>query len=87
MVRPFFTEVALFLTPFVLYAAYLWATRNGVLDPAAWLPGRLAWLLVASVSLMAGFFVLLAQFGGAPARSTYVPAHFDNGKLEPGTTK
>ena len=87
MVRPLFTEVALFLTPFVLYAAYLWATRNGVLDPGAWPPMRLAWLLLASVLLMTGFFVMLAQFGGVPARSTYVPAHLDNGKLEPGTTR
>ena len=87
MIRPLFTEFALFLVPFVLYAAYLWATRSGVLDAAAWPARRLALLLVASLSLMAAFLVLLAQFGGAPARSTYVPAHFDSGKFEPGATK
>jgi Family of unknown function (DUF6111) len=87
MVRPLFTEVALFLIPFVLYVAYLWATREGVLDPAAWPPARLAWLLAASLCLSVGFFILLAQFGGVPARSTYVPAHVENGKFEPGTTK
>ncbi|HEX7156679.1 MAG TPA: DUF6111 family protein [Burkholderiaceae bacterium] len=87
MIRPLFTEFALFLVPFVLYAAYLWATRSGVLDAAAWPARRLALLLVASLSLMAAFLVLLAQFGGAPARSTYVPAHFDGGKFEPGATK
>ena len=32
MIRPVFTEIALFLTPFVLYAVFLWATRAGVLD-------------------------------------------------------
>ena len=36
---------------------------------------------------MAGSFVLLAQFGGAPPGSTYVPAHVENGKFVPGTTQ
>ena len=30
MIRPFFTEVALFLTPFAVYAIFLWATRAQV---------------------------------------------------------
>jgi len=87
MIRPFFTEVALFLVPFALYVAYLWATRSGVLDPAAWPPRRLALLLAVSLSLVAAFLVVLAQFGGAPARSTYVPAHVEGGKFKPGATK
>jgi hypothetical protein len=87
MIRPVFTEVALFLIPFVTYAVFLWATRAGVLDPAAWSATRLAWLLIAALSLMVGSFVVLAQFGGAPAGSTYVPAHVDDGKLRPGVTK
>ena len=33
MIRPIFTEIGLFLTPFVIYAAFLIATRAGVLDP------------------------------------------------------
>ena len=36
MIRPVFTEIGLFLTPFVLYAAFLLATRAGVLAPSAW---------------------------------------------------
>ena len=36
MIRPVLTEIALFLTPFVVYAIFLWATRAGVLDPQAW---------------------------------------------------
>jgi Family of unknown function (DUF6111) len=87
MIRPVFTEVALFLVPFVVYAIFLWATRAGVLEPAAWAPSRLAWLLIAALSLMVGSFVVLAQFSGAPAGSTYVPAHVDDGRLKPGMTK
>ena len=30
MIRPIFTELALFLTPFVVYAAFLVATRAGI---------------------------------------------------------
>ena len=32
MIRPVFTEIALFLAPFVLYAVFLWATKAGVMD-------------------------------------------------------
>jgi hypothetical protein len=32
-------------------------------------------------------FVVMAQFAGAPPRSTYVPAHVEDGKFIPGTTK
>ena len=87
MIRPVFTEVALFLIPFVVYAAFLWGTRAGVLDPSAWSPARLAWLLIAALCLMVGSFVVLAEFGGAPAGSTYVPAHVEGGKFVPGTTR
>ena len=87
MIRPVFSEIALFLVPFMVYAVFLWATRAGVLEPSAWSPARLAWLLLAALSLMVGSFVMLAEFGGAPPGSTYVPAHVDDGRLRPGVTK
>ena len=36
MIRPVLTEALLFLTPFVLYAVFLWATKSGVLDLKSW---------------------------------------------------
>jgi hypothetical protein len=87
MIRPVVTEVALFLLPFLVYAIFLWASRAAVLDPAAWRPAHLAWLVIAALCLVVGSFVMLAEFGGAPARSTYVPAHVDDGELRPGATK
>jgi hypothetical protein len=87
MIRPVFTEVALFLLPFLAYAVFLWATRAGVLDPSAWSLARVPWLVIAALSLMVGSFVMLAEFGGAPPGSTYVPAHVDDGRLRPGVTK
>lgn len=87
MIRPFLTEIGLFLIPFVLYGLYLAITNAGVLQPKAWRLSRLAGLLAVSLLLMFGSFIFLAQFSGAPPGSTYVPAHIDNGKFVPGATR
>jgi hypothetical protein len=87
MIRPIFTEIGLFLTPFVIYAAFLFATRTAVLHPSAWTLRRLGVLVIASFLLMLGSFLLLAQFSGAPPGANYVPAHIDGGKFVPGTTR
>jgi hypothetical protein len=87
MIRPIATEIVLFLLPFLLYAVFLWATREGVLDPASWPFRRVAWLTGAALVLVIASFIVLAEFSGAPPRSTYVPAHIENGKFVPGQTK
>jgi hypothetical protein len=83
MIRPVLTELALFLTPFVIYAIFLWATRAGVLDPANWRLSRIAWLAIAALVLMIGSFVVLAHFSGSPPGTTYIPAHIEDGVLVP----
>jgi heme/copper-type cytochrome/quinol oxidase subunit 3 len=87
MIRPLLTEIALFLTPFAVYAVFLWATRAAVFDPQSWSRPRLAWLTIAALVLLLGSFFVLAQFEHAPPGSTYVPAHVENGKLIPGEAK
>jgi len=87
MIRTVFTEIGLFLTPFMLYTAFLLATRAGVLAPSAWTMPRLAALVIVSLVLVVGSFLILAQFSGAPPGSTYVPAHIENGKFVPGATR
>ncbi len=87
MIRPLLTEIGLFLTPFVTYAAFLLATRAGALQPKAWTPRRLAGLVIVSLVLMVGSFLVLAQFSGAPPGSTYLPAHIEGGKFVPGATR
>jgi len=87
MIRPIFTEIGLFLAPFVLYAVFLALTNTSVFQPKAWPASRLAALLIVSLLLMFGSFLILAQFSGAPPGSTYVPAHVENGKFIPGTTR
>jgi hypothetical protein len=87
MIRPIFTEFALFMAPFVAYALYLWATRAGVLDGSSWALPRLMWLTIAALVLVIASFLALAEFGGAPPGSTYVPAHMENGRLVPGAER
>src|SRR5215468_869751 len=87
MIRPVLTEIALFLAPFLIYAVFLWATQAGVLHPNAWSLPRVTWLVIAALMLMIGSFVVLAQWGGSPPGSTYVPAHIEDGQFVPGETK
>ena len=54
------------------------------MQPDAWTLRRIAGLVIVSLMLDGGSFVLLAQFSGAPPGSTYVPAHVENGKFVPG---
>ena len=87
MIRQLVTELALFVAPFAAYALFVWATREGVISVSTWSPARLIWLTAAALVLVIAGFVGLAQFGGAPPGSTYVPAHVDGGKFVPGTTR
>jgi Family of unknown function (DUF6111) len=83
MIRP----ILLFLTPFVLYAVFLWGTRAGVLHPSSWSWSTLGWLTMAALALVVGSFIVMAQYDTAPPGSTYVPAHIENGRFVPGTTQ
>jgi hypothetical protein len=87
MIRPVLTEVLLFLTPFVLYAVFLLATKAGVLDVKSWPLARVLTLAIAAMLLVLGSIIYFAHFSGAPPGSTYVPAHIEDGKFVPGTTK
>ena len=87
MIRPVLTELALFLAPFVAYALFLLLTRGDVLDRVNWPPARVGWLLAAAFALMIGSFIVLAEWGGAPPGSTYVPARVEDGQFVPGESK
>ncbi|TMK20586.1 MAG: hypothetical protein E6G75_04280 [Alphaproteobacteria bacterium] len=73
--------------PLARRAAPRWATQAGVLHPNSWSLPRVAWLVMAALVLMIGSFVVLAQWGGSPPGSTYVPAHIEDGQFVPGETK
>lgn len=87
MIRPVFTEVAIFLIPFAAYALFLLATRAHLFDQTSWPLPVIGWLTAAALVLIIASFALLAHFSGAPPGSTYVPAHIENGRLVPGVEK
>ena len=87
MIRPVLTEIAIFLIPFAVYALFLIATRSGLVVQSSWPFHIIAKLAIGSLLLVIVSLVLLANFSGAPPRSTYVPAHLENGKLVPGVEK
>jgi hypothetical protein len=88
MIRVGLTEIALFLTPFVLYVVFLYATRSGVLEVKAWPPARVASLAIVAFLLVIGSFLFFAHFSGAPVGTNYVPAHLDEkGNFVPGRLK
>jgi hypothetical protein len=87
MIRPAFTEVLLFLLPFAVYAAFLLATRSGLVLQSSWPVHVVAKLALGSLILVLVSFLLLAHFSGAAPNSTYVPAHIENGQFVPGVEK
>jgi len=87
MIRPVLTEVLLFITPFVLYAVFLWATRAGVMDVQSWPLTRVLSLAIVALLLILGSFLYFAHFTGPPPGSTYVPAHMEDGKFVPGQNR
>jgi uncharacterized protein DUF6111 len=87
MIRPALTEIGIFLIPFAVYALFLIATRSGVLAKSSWPLPLIAKLVLGALLLVVISFVLLAHFSGAPPKSTYIPAHIENGRLVPGVEK
>ena len=84
MIRPALTEFGVFLIPFVIYAAFLLATRAGVLAPESWPMARVLPLTAIAFVFIIASLLLLSHFSGAPPGSTYEPAHIENGVLVPG---
>jgi len=84
MIRPILTEIGIFLIPFAVYALYLIASRSRLLHQSSWPTHVIGKLALAAALLIILSLVLLANFSGAPPKSTYVPAHIENGRLIPG---
>ncbi|CCD87108.1 conserved protein of unknown function [Bradyrhizobium sp. ORS 285] len=85
MIRAVLTEIGIFLIPFAVYVLFLLATRSGLLVPAHWPLHLVAKLTVAALVLVIASLLLVVAFSGAPPRSTYVPAHVEDGRLVPGS--
>lgn len=83
MLRTVLVELALFLTPFVLYGALLIATKGSVV-PEYWSPRALAGLVVAALALMIVGLLLFEGGRSAPPGSHYIPAETRDGHFVPG---
>jgi len=73
-------EIALFLSPFVVFAAWRFMAMEG---------GPSLRLLVASAGLviaLIGALAWLSQREALPPDTIYEPAHMENGQLIPGHT-
>ncbi|HEV3045673.1 MAG TPA: DUF6111 family protein [Roseiarcus sp.] len=83
MLRAVLEPTALFLSPFVVFAAYLVLRARYPLEVEHWSRGRVSTLaLIGLVVAIVGMF-LLASF--APrGQGAYVPAHIKDGQLIPG---
>lgn len=83
MIRTILIEGALFLTPFVVYAAILLATRGSLL-PANWSTRAVTVCAVLALILMAAGLYLFEGEASAPPGSRYVPAEIRDGVFRPG---
>ena len=73
-----FVEIALFLAPFVIFAAWrMTATVSGAPSPRV-LAASAALLVVLLVALL-----WLHQEGALPPGTTYVPARLEDGRIVP----
>ncbi len=85
MIRNFVDEFLLFLTPFALFALFLFVTKRQVMDKEAW-RGPLPWLMLGGLLLMAAS-LLYAGITAERHLGDYEPPHMENGRIVPGRFK
>jgi hypothetical protein len=83
MGRAVLESLALFLSPFAVYALYLALRARYPLEVEHWTRGRVSIMtLIGLATAVLGFIAINAI---APrGRGVYVPAHIENGVLVPG---
>ncbi len=88
MLRIVLINIALFVLPLALYAAYFYITernRNAVV--IEWKNMPLSLLLQIGLGLIVIGMLITAYMGGEDAGGTYVPARMENGKVIPGEVR
>jgi hypothetical protein len=83
MIRPGAAESGLFLTPFVIFAAFALTGRAGPWHPQAWSLSRPAGLIIAWLLHTATSFFVPVPLRRVSPRSTSVPAPIEGGKCVP----
>ena len=83
MGREVLEPLALFLSPFAVYALYLALRARYPLEIEHWTRGRVS--IMTLIGLAAALLGLIAMNAFAPrGRGVYIPAHIENGVLVPG---
>jgi Family of unknown function (DUF6111) len=83
MGRTLLEPLALFLSPFAMYALYLMLRARYPLEVEHWTRGRVS--LMTLIGLAAAVLGLVVVNALAPrGRGVYIPAHVQNGVLVPG---
>jgi hypothetical protein len=83
MGRTVLEPLALFLSPFAVYALYLLVRARYPLEVEYWTRGRVS--VMTLIGLATAVLGLVAINAIAPrGRGVYVPAHVENGVLVPG---
>lgn len=77
-------EVALFLAPFVAFAALLWVRRRAISVGLFRAEAPIVELAIGGLVLVIASLVALAAFHDGSVGGTYVPDRFENGRLVPG---
>jgi len=87
VIRIAFFELLLFLTPFAIYAAYLYLVKQQRQAEGFWRDAPVFRLFLAGMGLIAVGLVGFATFSGNDKNSEYVPAVVRDGVIIPGYFK
>jgi Family of unknown function (DUF6111) len=83
MLRAVLEPLALFLSPFALFAIYLVLRARYPLALEHWTKSRVSTLTLIGLIVAVGGMIFLAVY--APrGLGVYIPAHVENGQLVPG---
>ena len=87
MLRIALIDVVMFALPFLIYGAYVFATRRSAgstTQTSLWQDAPVAWLLVAGGTLLLITMATLISFSGGKPGGTYHPPSLQNGVIKPG---
>ncbi len=85
MLRVVLINIALFMLPVAVFAAYFYINeRNKNAVEIEWKNMPLSLLLQIGLGLIVVGMLITAYIGGDDAGGTYVPARMENGKVIPG---
>jgi hypothetical protein len=83
MLRIALIDVLLFALPFLIYGAYMLATKGGA-PKSLWQGAPVFWLLITGCGLLLATMATLISFSGGKPGGTYRPPTVVDGVVKPG---